>query len=198
MFWPWCCVVCDFADEREVQPYRRPYVDQVGENPTAMDMFKVVVKQGQRPRFPSFNKSPQREVSWELKLTINALLSLNSAKGQQFPWRQVIARNASHFTAKRASSAFVTIERLSTKNRQPRADRPLRWSAPTGSELKLKDLWGRVLVGRFFPLFLLALASCGRFASVDHLTVYFLVCRSLRVWMAGMFANLTIFLSYYY
>ena len=33
----------------------------------------------------------------------------------------------------------------------------------------------------FFPLFLLALASCGRFASANHLAVYFLVCRSLRV-----------------
>ena len=37
-----------------------------------------------------------------------------------------IARNATHFTAKRASSAFVTIERLSTKTRWPRADRRLR------------------------------------------------------------------------
>ena len=47
--------------------------------------------------------------------------------------------------------------------------------------VKLKDLQGGVPVGRFFPFFLLALASCGRFASADHLTVYFLVCRSLRV-----------------
>ena len=64
--------------------------------------------------------------------------------------------------------------------------------------VKLKELRGRVPVGRFFLLILLALASCGRFASADHLTVYFLVCRSLRVWMAGMLANFMIFLSYYY
>ena len=47
--------------------------------------------------------------------------------------------------------------------------------------VKLKDLRGGVPVDFKFPLFLLALASCGRFASADHITVYFLVCCSLRV-----------------
>ena len=53
----------------------------------------------------------------------------------------------------------------------------------TGSESNSKIDISEVefLLVVFFPLFLLALASCGRFASADHLTVYFLVCRSLRV-----------------
>ena len=64
-----------------------------------------------------------------------------------------IARNASHFTAKRASSAFVTIERLSTKNRRPRADRPLRVLRTDRLRVKLKDLRGRAPVGRFFSFY---------------------------------------------
>ena len=104
-----------------------------------------------------------------------------------------IARNASHFTAKRASSALVTIERLSTKGHAliGRCD-DLHRQAPSQTQTsKISEV--KFLLVDFFPFFLLALASFGRFASADHLTVYFLVCRSLRVWMAGMFANLTIF-----
>ena len=83
-------------------------------------------------------------------------------------WRSLIrfiARNASHFTAKRASSAFVTIERLSHKDQ-----RPPRWSevaaacddlyrqAESNSELKISVVVFAP-VGRFFPyLFYLALA----------------------------------------
>ena len=50
-----------------------------------------------------------------------------------------------------------------------------------GHELNSKISEVEFLLVDFFPLFLLALASCGHFASADHLTVYFLVCRSLRV-----------------
>ena len=84
----------------------------------------------------------------------------------------------------------------STVTRWSAAIDDLHRQAPSQPQ-RVKDLRGRVPVGRFFPLFLLALALCGRFTSADHLTVYFHVCCSLRVWMTGMFANLTI-LSYYY
>ena len=81
---------------------------------------------------------------WQQKLfpvqSNDQLNHISSAKSKKdLPWQNsYIARNASHFTAKRASSAFVMIERLSTNTRWPRADRPLRWSAPTGSESNSK------------------------------------------------------------
>ena len=79
-----------------------------------------------------------------------------------------IARKASHFTAKRASSAFVTIERLSTKTRWPRADRPLRWSAPTGSESNSKISEVEFLLVDFFPF--IFVGSC--------IVRTFCICRS--------------------
>ena len=104
-----------------------------------------------------------------------------------------IARNASHFTA---NGLRLLSSRLSGYQQKidghvliGRCD-DLR---PTGSESNSKISEVEFLLVDFFPFISLALASCGRFASADHLTVYFLVCRSLRVWMAGMFANLTIF-----
>ena len=114
-----------------------------------------------------------------------------------------IARNAGHFTAKWASSAFVTIERLSHKDQ-----RPPRWSVVaaamifTGrpSQKARRSPWSCLLLLVDFSLsffsWLLHDGSCSRFASGDHLIVNFLVCLCLRVWMVGIFANLTICLSY--
>ena len=105
-----------------------------------------------------------------------------------------IARNASHFTAKRASSAFVTIERLSHKDQ-----RPPRWSEvaaamiftgrPSQTQSRRSPWSCLLLLVDFFPFFfswLLHDGSCSRFASGDHLIVYFLVCLCLCVWMVGM------------
>ena len=86
---------------------------------------------------------PDLPISWLIKLPARPTPCLRHCV-----W--YIARNASHFTAKRASSAFVTIERSSTKNRRPRADRPLRCLRTDRLRVKLKDLRGRVPVGRFF------------------------------------------------
>ena len=118
----------------------------------------------------------------------------------------IIARNASHFTAKRASSAFVTIERLSHKDQPPwPPPRLIRAAAMicTGrpSQTRRSSEVEFAPVGKFFPFlfsWLLHGGSCRRFTSGNHITVYFLVCLCLRVWMVGMFANWTICLSHFY
>ena len=53
--------------------------------------------------------------------------------------------------------------------------------APTCSESNSKISEVEFLLVDFFPFISLALASCGRFASADHLTVYFLIYRSACV-----------------
>ena len=111
-----------------------------------------------------------------------------------------IARNASHFTAKHASSAFVTIERLSTKTRWPRADRPLRWSAPTGSESNSKISEVESLLIDFFPYFcwLLHRADVLHLPITSRLTGTFLFVALCVCEWQGCLRTFAIFLSYYY
>ena len=104
------------------------------------------------------------------------------------PRFEFIARNASHFTA---NGLRLLSSRLSGYRQKidghvliGRCD-DLCTDA-TGSESNSKISEVEFLLVDFFPFISLALASCGRFAFADHLTVYFLVCRSLRVRMAGM------------
>ena len=117
-------------------------------------------------------------------------------------FRVSIAQNASHFTAKRASSAFVTIERLSTKNQRPRADWPLQLSAPTGSESNSKVSEVELApLGRFFPFIFVGSCIVQTFC-IWQSPYSLLSCLSLSACVNGRdvraIANLIIFFSYYF
>ena len=80
------------------------------------------------------------------------------------------------------------------------AEGPMSWSAPAGSESteSRKSKLASVVVDIFFSFsWLLHAGSCRTFMSGDHITVYSRVCHYPRVWMVGMFWNLTICVWYY-
>lgn len=56
----------DITDERDVRPYRLPYVDEIGEQATQELMIKAVVQRKKRPQFPPFCQVHSVRDSWKL------------------------------------------------------------------------------------------------------------------------------------